>query len=45
MTGVAVAALFLVLGFGLFGKNLLDVSPIGPENRAQSNPSAGAAQQ
>jgi len=45
MTGAAVAALFLVLGFGPFGKNLLDVSPIGLENRAQSNPSAGAAQQ
>jgi hypothetical protein len=42
---LTLAALFLVLGFGLFGKNLLDVSPIGPENRAQSNPSAGAAQQ
>ncbi len=28
MTGAAVAALFLVLGFGLFGKNLLNVWPI-----------------
>ena len=28
MTGAAVACLFLVLGFGLFGKNLLNVWPI-----------------
>ena len=28
MTGASVAALFLVLGFGLFGKNLLNVRPI-----------------
>jgi hypothetical protein len=28
MTGASVAALFLVLGFGLFGKNLLNVWPI-----------------
>ncbi len=28
MTGAAVAALFLVLGFGLFGKNLLNAWPI-----------------
>jgi multisubunit Na+/H+ antiporter MnhE subunit len=28
MTGTAIAALFLVLGFGLFGKNLLNVWPI-----------------
>jgi len=45
MTGAAVAALFLVLGFGPFGKNLLDVWPIGPEKRAQSNPSTRAARQ
>jgi hypothetical protein len=45
MTGAAVAALFLVLGFGPFGKNLLDVWPIGPEKRAQSNPSTRTAHQ
>jgi hypothetical protein len=28
MTGASVAALFLVLGFGLFGKNILNVWPI-----------------
>ena len=28
MTGAAVACLFLVLGFGLFGKNLLNIWPI-----------------
>jgi hypothetical protein len=28
MTGASVAALFLVLGFGLFGKNLLNLWPI-----------------
>ena len=28
ITGASVAALFLVLGFGLFGKNLLNVWPI-----------------
>ena len=28
MTGAAVACLFLVLGFALFGKNLLNVWPI-----------------